>query len=109
MVRMNPGLWDWWMQRVSSLLVSVFAIPILTLWFGGYLETDVQWYELLLNPYMKALTVIGLLGFVLHTRLGLWVVVTDYIPRRMQRFFGVVVNGLVLGYLIWGLYLIWVF
>lgn len=105
----NKGLWDWWMQRVSSMLISVFSVPLLGAWYFGYLPTERSWYVLLESDIGRILTVVGLIGFAMHTRIGLWVVCTDYLPRSIQVGVSWLIELWVLLLLVWGLYLIWVF
>lgn len=105
----NKGLQDWWIQRVSSVLVSLFAIPLLVLWYYGYFVDERSWYVFLESDIGRILTLIGLIGFALHTRIGLWVVATDYLPRSIQSTVAWVIELWVVSLLIWGLYLIWVF
>ena len=103
----NTGLKDWWMQRISASLISLFALPLLALWLGGWLPKPDDWYVFLSSVLGKLLSVVGLAGFLLHTRIGLWVVITDYVPRRFQ---GVAVGGMVvylLAVVLWALYLLW--
>ena len=106
---MNPGLKDWWMQRISAAGISLFALPILLLWFSGYLASSSDWYSLLSMLGMKILTVIALLAYVAHVKIGLWVVLTDYVPNQKQTVAIWVVNSILLLHILVGFYLIWVF
>jgi len=104
----NKGLNDWWMQRISASLISVFALPVLVMWFGGWLLDDNDWYLFLSSTLGQILTVIGIVGFALHSRIGLWVVITDYIPRSYQKLVVGLINTWLLALVIWALYLVWI-
>ena len=106
---MNEGLYDWWIQRLSAILISVFSIPVLFLWYSGHLKESLDWYTFLSSDLGMVLTLLGLVGFAIHAKIGLWVVITDYIPRRMQKAAVITMNIWVWGILGWGLYLMWVF
>lgn len=103
---MNHGLFDWWAQRVSSMLISLFALPVLYLWYAGVLVTSLDWYLFLSSQTGKFLTLIGLVGLVAHAKIGLWVVITDYLPRTIQVLVTRVIYLLLLGMLVWGVYLV---
>ncbi len=107
LISMHSGLKDWWMQRISAVMVSVFALPVLVMWFGGWLDQDYVWYTFLSSLVGKTITLIGLLGFALHIRIGLWVVITDYVPRAMQAMIIWVINTWIFGLFVWGGYLLW--
>ena len=105
---MRWGLIEWWMQRLSAVGISVFALPVLSLWYGGYLPDDYSWYQWLASPTGKLLTLIGLFGFALHSRLGMWVVITDYVPKRWQKQMTTLLDIWLLTLTVYGLHLIWV-
>ncbi len=104
----NKGLNDWWIQRISASLISVFALPVLIMWFGGWLASANDWYLFLSSTLGQVLTVIGVIGFALHSRIGLWVVITDYIPTRMQSPVIWLVNSWLLSLVVWALHLVWI-
>lgn len=105
---MRWGLIDWWAQRISGIFLALFALPLLSNWYLGYLSDDYSWYQWLSQPEIKALTLLGLFGFAVHARIGMWVVMTDYLPRRWQEYAIQLLNIWILVLSIWGLYLIWV-
>ena len=108
MVKSQSGLQDWWMQRISASFLSIFALPVLVMWFGGWLAESYDWYIFLSSHLGKVLTAIGLIGFGLHVRIGLWVVITDYVPRSLQTVVNVLSHLWILGLVAYGAYLIWI-
>ena len=108
--RVRPGgLRDWWLQRISAVLISLFALPVILYWVAGGLITQADWYIFLSHSQMRFLTGLGLLGYIVHVRIGLWVVVTDYIPSLYQAWAQWLVDILIALHLGFGLYLIWIF
>lgn len=102
------GLRDWQLQRLSAMLIAVFALPMLSLWFLGYLVEDYDWYLFLSSYLGRGLSLLGLFGYVIHARLGMWVVITDYVPRSYQRIVIWLLDIWLLALLITGLGLFWV-
>ena len=107
MVSKNRGLHDWWIQRLSALLISAFVLPTLFFWLVGWLPDAAAWYDFLMIPWVKGLTLLGLTGVLLHSWIGLWVVATDYVPRRIQGFVLGFLHAWLSAYYLIGIYLIW--
>ena len=105
----NPGLRDWWIQRITSPLITIAFLPLIIMWLMGYLPTPYDWYVLLSEPMWRMLTLVGFLAYYFHVRIGLWVVLTDYIPRTYQVYATFLGELLLLAHLVVGLYLIWSF
>lgn len=105
---MRRGLLDWRLQRLSAMFISIFAVPVLGLWFSGYLVTDYDWYVLLSSIEGRVLTLIGLIGFAVHSHLGLWVVLTDYCPRDWQTVVMFFIDMWLCTLFGYGLYLLWI-
>lgn len=106
---MKAGLRDWKLQRLSAMMISVLAIPLLLEWFCGCLTQDYLWYELLATDIGKVITLTGLIGFAIHSYLGMMVVITDYVPRKFQEVALVLLANWVIILFGYGLYLIWIF
>jgi succinate dehydrogenase / fumarate reductase membrane anchor subunit len=105
---MGMGLRDWKLQRISAMLLTVFFLPLLVMWFGNVLENDYDWYLFLSSILGKCLTIMGLVGFAIHAKLGIWVVITDYAPRSLQKILSMVINLWISILSCYSLYLVWV-
>lgn len=104
----KPGLNDWWIQRISASCISLFVLPMLVLWLGGWLNQADDWYAFLASVPGKALTLLGIIGFLLHARIGLWVVITDYAPKRFQGLAIGLMTLYLLAVVFWAVYLVWI-
>ena len=83
----RKGLYDWYAQRLSSLLILVYPVVIIAAsFFVSGLE---GWRNFLFSPFMKYLGLVSVFGFLWHAKVGLWVVVSDYIGCRLLRVLGV--------------------
>ena len=106
---MKGGLFDWWAQRISAVFISLFVLPAIGLWFLGYLPSSFDWYLWLSLPAIKILTALALLGYAVHIRIGMWVVITDYVPKCFQMASHWVADAIILLHVLVGTYLIWIF
>jgi len=78
----GEGSSHWWVQRVTSV-----ALLPLTAWFAISLVTHpLQSYEAMRGwlgqPYVAVLTVLLVLTLALHSKLGVEVVIEDYISGK---------------------------
>lgn len=77
------GLNDWRAQRYSVIFIVLYALPLLLFpYFTSHLSA---WRELLFHPLMKILGSIAAFSILWHSKIGLWVVVSDYVPRGVLR------------------------
>lgn len=92
----HHGVQHFWLQRVTA----VALIP-LTLWFITSLITTVvssdiiyvaQWFA---SPINAILTVLLLIALFMHARLGVQVVIEDYISCKVKRYSLLIANNLV--------------
>ena len=73
------GLNDWLAQRYSVVPILLYAIPVLVLpWFSHNVGV---WRAVLFHPVMKVLGTAAAFSILWHSKIGLWVVITDYLPR----------------------------
>lgn len=83
---LNPsGLRDWFIQRVSAVLIGVYALIIL-----GFLATHpqltfVQWQRFFMHPWLQIYTLFVLFSILMHTWIGMWTVSTDYMTKPCVR------------------------
>lgn len=102
------GLKDWLIQRVSAVYFASYVLFLLAFILLHPEMSYAQWSGLFQTPWFKVATVVALLAFFLHTWIGLWTVMTDYIKCKIVRMlaqFGVLL--FLLGQFIWGLMILW--
>lgn len=102
------GIQDYVSLRATALIMTAYVIFIL----GFFLTTPVVtfdiWSTLFANVAVKVFTFVTLLCIWVHTRIGLWQVLTDYVKnatvRTVLSFF---LNLLGLAYVVTGLFILW--
>ena len=79
----SSGLFDWFVQRATALLMSGYLIFILIylainpdLSFG-------QWEELNSSAGMRVFTLLTMIAMLSHAWIGNWCVLTDYVTERL--------------------------
>ena len=104
----RSGLRDWLIQRLTAVVMAVYVI-FLGLFMLLHPHMDYQtWHNLFAHIGMRVFTLLFILGLVLHTWIGLWIVFTDYVkhyPVRLLLQFLVMLS--LLGLLFWCVEILW--
>jgi succinate dehydrogenase / fumarate reductase membrane anchor subunit len=75
----HQGLRDWFIQRVSAVVMAVY-----TIWFVYYFLSHPNlsfsdWHGLFAHVWMKLLTILFFASLLFHAWVGVWTIFTDYI------------------------------
>ena len=109
------GLYDWLIQRLSAVVIGVYAIVLI-----GYLAANPgmdyeSWKACMTSVPAQIANTLVILSVVGHAWVGLWTVTTDYLTRTQ---FGNAATGMrlavqalivlaLLVLLFWGLLIVW--
>lgn len=104
----RSGLQDWLIQRITAVILAVYIVFILSHVFAMNVHGYHSWYELFLNPWMRAATLLALMSLIAHAWVGVWTITTDYLKPLMIRLpVQILVILALLGYFVWGIQIIW--
>src|SRR5689334_6981671 len=102
------GLRDWLVQRVTSVILTVYLVFLL-----GFMVLNpgldyFTWQGLFISEWMRVFSLLALLSLTLHAYVGLWTIITDYLPPVALRLAAhIVVIIALIGYFIWGIQILW--
>lgn len=104
----RDGVQDYVSLRATALFMTAYVVFIL----GFFLTTPVVTYEiwagLFSNLAVKVFTFITLICIWVHTRIGLWQVLTDYVKGpKLRAVLSFILNTLGLAYMVTGLFVLW--
>ncbi|KKO49157.1 succinate dehydrogenase [Arsukibacterium sp. MJ3] len=104
----RDGVQDYVSLRTSAIVLSLYTLFILGFFLVTPVVTFEIWQALFANIFMKVFTLLALLSIAVHTRIGLWQVLTDYVKsastRAVLQFF---LYALAFGYVAVGLFVLW--
>lgn len=111
----RSGLYDWLIQRVGGVVMAAYVIFIAAYIALNPELTYEQWQTLFSQLWVRVFSFVTLLSFIAHAWIGLWAVLTDYLTVRLMgdkatvlRILAqVVLGGVSVTYLIWGIEIIW--
>ncbi len=103
------GIQDYVTLRASAAVISAFTIFMVYFFIATPEITFTVWQGLFETIYMKAFTLITLLAILMHVRIGLWQVLTDYVkPHNIRIILQFVLNLMAFAYVAIGLFVFWV-
>jgi succinate dehydrogenase / fumarate reductase membrane anchor subunit len=79
------GLRDWLTQRVTALVMAIYAIVLLVCVLSVDHLSYQFWHDLYHHPVVRVLSILVLLSIIIHAWIGLWTVYTDYIKATGLR------------------------
>lgn len=104
----KSGLQEWLMQRITAVILMVYCIFIFLFFFTN---KNIN-YEILNvffdNIIIKLFTFIAILSLSIHSWIGLWTIVTDYIKYFYLRLpIQIIINLLLISYVFVGIEILW--
>ncbi|MCK0714033.1 succinate dehydrogenase, hydrophobic membrane anchor protein [Chromohalobacter sarecensis] len=104
----RSGLSDWLIQRVSAIILAIYAVfMVLYLLFHPGLDYA-TWSGLFSQTWMRIFSLLAFISIAAHAWVGLWTVSTDYLKQAGARFaFQAVVMLAIFVFLVWGVQVLW--
>lgn len=102
------GIQDYVTLRASAAVISAFSIFMVYFFIATPEVTYVVWQSLFASIYMKAFTLLALIAIMMHVKIGLWQVLTDYVkPYRLRAVLQFILNIIAVAYVAIGLFVLW--
>ncbi|KKL02856.1 succinate dehydrogenase, hydrophobic membrane anchor protein [Rheinheimera mesophila] len=104
----RDGVQDYVSLRATAVILTLYTLFILGFFLVTPEVTYDVWKSLFSSLLMKAFTLLALVCIAVHTKIGLWQVLTDYVKNAALR--GVLqflLYTLAFGYVAVGLFVLW--
>lgn len=89
----HHGVGPWWMQRVTALtntvLMLCFVVIIAKMAGRSYAEA----VHIVANPFVSIILILAFLSVTLHMRLGMQVIIEDYVHAQATKIAAVLANN----------------
>lgn len=104
----HQGLHDWVVQRVTALFMVGYGVGLF-LYIGWHTPLSyAQWRHLFSLQSMKVSTILFLAALLWHARVGMWIVLTDYVPSFILRaLLQLIVFAVCVSCFVWGILILW--
>ena len=104
----GKGLRDWIVQRVTSVFLAGYLFFLLYFWLSHPNWAAMEWQGMFSGVMMRVATLLALIALLIHAWIGIWTIITDYVRHYGIRIVLLSIVALsLLGYLGWGLYILW--
>lgn len=81
----KDGTHHWWLQRVTAVANIPLVIFMVVSFVGNTGKGHADWVAWLKQPLVSVLVILFVANFVYHMRLGLQVIVEDYVHDKGTR------------------------
>ena len=89
----HHGAGHWWTQRLTAagnaVLMTAFIVIVARMSGRGYAEAA----RLVANPFVSIILILAILSVTIHMRLGMQVVIEDYVHAPAQKIAAVFANN----------------
>jgi len=104
----RDGVKDYVSLRATAVFLTTYVIFILGFFLCTPEVTYEAWTGLFSNVLVKAYTLFALACIAVHTKIGLWQVLTDYVKcAKLRAVLQFVLYTLAFGYVAVGLFVLW--
>jgi len=104
----RSGLSDWLLQRVSAVILALYALFIV-----GFLLLNpgldyAAWNGLFSQTWMRIFSLLAFIAVAAHAWIGLWTVTTDYLKSTGIRVaVQLIIVLAIFVFLVWGIIVLW--
>ena len=104
----RQGLRDWFVQRVSAVVMAIYSVFLM-----GYIVSHphfdfVDWHGLFGQTGVKVGTLVFVLALLWHAWIGMWTIFTDYVkPFVLRLICHLVVLFALVSFFLWTLEILW--
>lgn len=89
----HHGVGHWWLQRITAVtntvLMLAFVVIIASMAGRNYTEAA----HIVANPFVSIILILALLSVTLHMRLGMQVIIEDYVHAQATKIAAVFANN----------------
>lgn len=104
----RDGIQDWVTLRATALIIALYSFYLAFVFITTDINSFAIWQGVFASLFMKVFTFAALVSIMLHVRIGLWQVLTDYIkPTGLRAGIQYVLNLIAFAYVAIGLFVLW--
>ena len=102
------GVHDFILVRASALIIVLYTLILTGFFIVTSTVTYDVWQNLFAGMSMKVATMLALLALLVHAKIGVWQVLSDYIkPAFLRGSLQFVFSVLLLAYVVFGFSIVW--
>ncbi len=104
----RDGVQDFVSLRATAVIMAAYVFFMAAFFFTTPELTFEGWRALFGQLWVKVFTLMALVSMMVHVRIGLWQVLTDYVKcSRLRGVLGFILNLMAFAYVAYGLFVLW--
>ena len=104
----RDGVQDYVSLRATAVIIALYTFYMAYFFITTETVTYEIWTGLFSSLFMKVFTLATLVAVMIHVRIGLWQVLTDYIkPAGIRAFLQYLLNLIAFAYVAIGVFVLW--
>ena len=104
----SSGLKNWLIQNFSAFFMFIYIVGLVIYLMIKPIQDFSDWQLFIHLTFMKIASLLFLFFVIIHTRLGLWMIATDYLKNTIIRIGFLMISSLVLiGSFLWAVSIMW--
>lgn len=104
----RDGVQDYVSLRATAIIIALYTFYLAWFFITTESVTYEVWTGLFSSIAMKVFTFAALVSIMIHVRIGLWQVLTDYVkPAGLRAFIQYVLNLIAFAYVAVGVFVLW--
>lgn len=104
----RDGVQDFVSLRTTAIVMLAYTLYMVWVFLSTPQITFEVWTGIFDSIVMKVFTLAALVSVMIHVRIGLWQVLTDYVkPHRMRMIIQYILNLIAFVYVAVGLFVLW--
>ncbi|AWT48299.1 succinate dehydrogenase, hydrophobic membrane anchor protein [Psychrobacter sp. YP14] len=104
----GSGSRDWVMQRISAVVLAIYAVVMVGFFLINGDVSYQQWVSFIMSLPMRLLSLVAIIALAAHAWVGMWTVFTDYVKSTGLRLvLQAAMIIAILVYLFWGVMIFW--
>ena len=104
----QSGLKNWLIQNISALFMFIYMLGLTGYFIMHPVLNYEDWKALFSHNFMRVTSLLFLFFMIIHTRLGLWMIATDYLKNTVVRLIFLIIGSLILvGSFLWAVLIMW--
>lgn len=103
----RSGVADWFIQRVSAVILLVYLIWV-TVYCVAYSPDYATWRELFNLFSVKVFSLFALISLLVHAWIGMWTIATDYVkPTSVRMLVELAIIFALAIFFLWDIRILW--
>ena len=78
------GVRNWLLQRLTAVILLITVAYLGYIFACAEISNFTQWVALTDSPVFVVLFLLSMASLLIHAWVGLWTIITDYVPKCMQ-------------------------